>query len=262
MDMKIRASRFPRQIKAAIGLAAMALSVSFGGPSSALAAGNAACNTDVFYDHAGGFKHHAAAGMEAKIDTFPPALCTTFSTDFSSGSLSYVSVEVSGSQGSIVQVGLAKCYTIDLACDGSSRLFWAWGRWDDKGSSCTDEVIPNVRSIGLAPTGIHTFTVVRTASQVNFKVDGVIKEHIPIADVSCWTGADATVSGETWDRGDQMGGLVGAHQHFTNIIYEATVGGSWTSPIFGTCDTSTNTPAFYECSRPAGDKIDVWTDRS
>jgi hypothetical protein len=159
----------------------------------------------------------AAAGAQAKIDYYPPSLCTGL-TDGFSGSYTFASVEAGGN--AIVQIGIIKCkVSVQTACDGTYRWAWAWGRENGVGS-CHDTVAATARSAGVATTGLHTFTVYRTATLVVFQVDGgaSFQTTIPIADVSCWSGTAMRVDGETLDQGDQMGGLVGAAQHSTNAL--------------------------------------------
>lgn len=250
-----------RRVKVAAVVVIQVLLLGFLAPSAALAAGNAPCTNSGSPDgqQAGSGHAGAAAGAQAKIDFNPPALCTGL-TDTWSGSYTFASVEAGGN--AIIQIGIIKCKPAgQSACDGTYRWAWAWGRQDGVGT-CHDTATAIARSAGVATTGLHTFTVFRTATQVVFQVDGgsSFQTSIPIANVSCWTGTAMRVDGETLDKGDQMGGLVGAPQHETLALYEATVGGQWLSPSFSTCDTTFGT--IYKCARINGQAVDIWTDRS
>jgi hypothetical protein len=99
---------------------------------------------------------------------------------------------------------------------------------------------------------------VATATQIQFKIDGVVKEAIPRSAI-CWTSTGVQYTGETWDRGDQMGGTVGVHQVISSsLVYRS---GSWTSPNFESA-CSTDYPAEYVCSKVSGQRVDIWSDRS
>jgi hypothetical protein len=107
-------------------------------------------------------------------------------------------------------------------------------------------------SLGAAPAGSHKYTVVKTGTQVQFKLDSIIQETIGASEI-CWPSTGVRYSGETWDRGDQVGGTVGVHQQFSGALYLKS--GSWLSPSFTTC--TTDYPAEYICSRVNGQRVDA-----
>ena len=120
--------------------------------------------------------------------------------------------------------------------------------------------MPYPLSLGVAPSGINTYQVIRTPTQIQFKLNGGTKTTIGSSNI-CWSSTAAQYFAETFNTGDQAGGSVGDRQNFTNALYEATVGGPWLSPSFTSCAVS---PAnvVYRCSKINGQAIDVWTDRS
>lgn len=248
----------------AVLLAMLLVPASFIDPPIALAApGNGACQSAYVNSHASGSRHAPATGAEATIDSLAPLLCTTSAADGLNGSFSYVSIEVSTSSRNIIQIGYAKCvYPSYSICNGNYRLFYAWGRQKFYAGGCTTDAYPIPINLGAAPAGVHEFTIYKTGQYVVMNMDGQTPPlvKIPIGAVNCWNATDMTVAGETWDRGDQMGGLVGTHQVFKDVLYQQTVGGQWFSPSFTGCRS--DIPGIYICSRVNGQRIDIWTDRS
>lgn len=169
---------------------------------------------------------HANVGAQALISSESPLLCT--GSDPTHGSFTWVGVEIASSGNAIVQIGVGKCH--DSAnpsmCNDTYRIFYAWGRQAGQGT-CTTTRAAVPSNLGLAPSGSHTYTVVRTSAKVSFQVDGAELTSIFISNVSCWAGNTAAYVAETWDRGDQAGGTVGVHQRVSSALYEATVGGPW-----------------------------------
>ena len=199
-----------------------------------------------------------ASGADASINTIDSALCTTAS-DTVKGSLSWVGVGDAndGAGNSIYQVGIAKCKYTYTACDQVEHLFYAWGRTMGV-DGCTLATHPPVPvSLGAAPAGTHDYTVLKTATQVQFKLDGVVKTTIGAGNI-CWPSTGVRFAGETWDRGDQVGGTVGVHQQISGALYYKS--GTWFSPSFTTC--TTEYLAEYICSRVNGQRVDIWSDRS
>ena len=150
-------------------------------------------------------------------------------------------------------------------CNGVFRLFYSWGR-DQSSPGCGtfQEVPPAARNLGAAPSGVNTYTVRRTTTEVQFLLNGTPKATIGIGNI-CWTGDGAEWKAETWDKGDQMGGTPGDRQDFTNALYQRTVNGQWLSPSFSTCAVTTvpfGVINSYLCARINGQAVDVWTDRS
>lgn len=203
-----------------------------------------------------------AAATEFKINSVSPVLCTG-RTDVSRGSVTWTALVGPGSL-DIIQLGVGRCVAVHVSssgCDDTNRLVYAWGRTRaNPQCNAYQDAFPRWKSLGAAPGGTNTFTVIRTTTQWRFLVNGSEKTTIGLGNI-CWTPTTAEYFGETWDRGDQMGGTVGTRQHFTNALYERSVGGSWFSPSFSTCLIFPSRPE-YSCSRLNGQAIDIWTDRS
>jgi hypothetical protein len=158
---------------------------------------------------------------------------------------------------SIYQVGLGKCHYTYAFCDDAQHMFYAWGRTFGVGGCqlATHAAVPVL--LGPAAAGTHEYTVLRTTSAIQFKLDGVIKTTIGAGNI-CWSSTGVKFTGETWDRGDQVGGTVGTHQQISGALYYKS--GSWFSPSFTGCTTDYS--AEYICSRVNGQRVDIWSDRS
>lgn len=228
----------------------------------AVAAQNTDCFGDenYFYDGGRALQTQGAAGAEAKINTVTPLICTG-NPNVTRGSVSWVAVTGPGNL-DIVQVGTGRCVSVHVVSSGCTdqyQTMWAWGR--SKGDagcpSQLEDALPTWRKIGNAASGVHTYTVLKTPNDWDVKIDGLVKDSAPLSAV-CWTPNEVMYLGETWDRGDQMGGTSASKQHFTSAIFEQTVNGPWLSPAISTC-----VPAYaaYKCSHINGQTLDIWTSR-
>ena len=95
----------------------------------------------------------SVVSAEAQIEGQAPLLC--IGPDGDSGSFTWVGVQVSGSQRSIYQMGVAKCLEANAMCTGAYRIFYAWGR-DDSQGSCTSDVDPIPKDLGAFwPSHLH-----------------------------------------------------------------------------------------------------------
>ena len=255
--MSPRSRSYPRLL---VVVAAMALAL--GWPTSVAAvAPNTTCYGDGsnFFD--GGpisttTAFPGAAGAEAAINTVSPLLCSTSTGIKGSGTWVAVGNATDPEGWSIYQVGILKCVGGGGVCDGVNRLFYAWGRQYGVGGCTLASHAPVATSLGTAPTGTHTYTVIKTNTVVQFQLDGSTQTTIGASNI-CWPATGVRYSGETFDRGDQMGGTVGVHQQISNAIYYKS--GLWHSPSFTGC---TSDLVVYVCSRVNGQRVDIWTDRS
>jgi hypothetical protein len=216
-----------------------------------------------YYDGADGVQtgHNGVAGASASISSYSSLLCTTAS-DNDKGSFTFVAVgnANAGSGYSVYQFGLAKCSDPDyIVCTGSYRIFYAWGRELNDGNGACTEAKPSPRDLGAAPSGTHNYEVVRTSTLVKFILDGTTIHSIAASNISCWTSTGMNYTGESWDTGDEIGGVVGVHQNLSGALYETSVGSSWTSPSFVSCS---GWPQQYDCLRVNGQRVEIWTDRS
>jgi hypothetical protein len=229
---------------------------------TALAAANSPCADSGTPTRFNGYTKSLASvvSAEARIEGQAPLLC--INPDGTSGSFTWVGVQVSSSSRSIYQMGVAKCIAPLGICTGGYRIFYAWGR-DNGVGSCTSNVDPHPLDLGPAPSGLHTYSVVRTATQIQFKLDSSVLQTIALSSVSCWTANAAVWVGESWDRGDQVGGNVGDHQQIRSALYEANVGGVWSNASFPiACNNSLPTLVDYHCLKINATGIDIWTDKS
>jgi hypothetical protein len=114
--------------------------------------------------------------------------------------------------------------------------------------------------MGPFPSGNQTYTVVKTATQWQFKVNGTVQESIPSSSI-CWASKRATWTGESWDIRDAIGGPIDNPFHLSAALYEASVGGVWSNSNWGTggiCNLAP-TDARYKCNAPTGTSMDLWT---
>lgn len=90
-------------------------------------------------------------------------------------------------------------------------------------------------------------------------IAGSEHDDLPLGSI-CWTPTRAVWFGESWDSGDAIGGSAGNHVKLTSAHYEATVGGTWSSPSF---NPGANCPLItlpkYKCVAQNGQAIDFWT---
>lgn len=159
----------------------------------------------------------------------------------------------------IVQVGLGKCKSPQAqnsGCDGTLNILRAWGR--NVATGCGNTVVPWVVKIGEAATGLNTYNVSKGGTTWSFKYNGVVLDAVPTAD-TCWPTAKASWFGESYDRGDAIGGDAANHQRLTNALYLSV--GQWLSPSFagGDCPDQSGEPPDYRCLRINGQAIDFWT---
>lgn len=202
-----------------------------------------------------------AVGASAYIGIVNPPLCTTSGTpafDDDNGSFAWVGFGRSDDGKDVVQAGLVKCHwSGSSACTDSLRYFYAWG-WDPSVHGCgagTGRAATPVNA-GSAGTGTHFFKVVNTGTEVQFWVDAVKVEAIPSSSI-CWSATGASFSGETWDRGDQLGDNYANYQSFTQALYKPSFAGVWQAPS-PVCSV---TYVEYFCQIVGTQTIKVWTDR-
>lgn len=199
-----------------------------------------------------------AAGAEASISYVDYALCT--GSRQARGSSAWVGVgDANDDMGNdIYQMGFIKCvYSSYLACDGAERMFFAWGRTGGVDGCLLADHPAVPQSLGLAPTGTHSYRVIKSGSTLLFQLDGSTQTSLAASNI-CWPATGVRFTGETWDRGDQIGGTVGSHQVISSALYYKS--GVWSSPAFGSCTTDYS--AEYLCSKVSGQRVDLWSDRS
>jgi len=163
----------------------------------------------------------------------------------------------------IIQVGIIKC--IDGGnpqCDGSTDQFVAWGRSNTvSGCGTLSNVRPVPAKVGDFPGGSWKYTVFRNAQQWFFQINGQNVGPNPSLASICWAKKWAVWSGESWDRGDAIGGPVDNPFNISQAIYEATVGGVWSNANWGSGNVCNLAPtlARYKCDAPTGTSLNLWT---
>ena len=202
------------------------------------------------------------AGAEAKLENQALNICTSASDDDRSNHL-WVAVDANDNFGfDLVQAGLIHCKDpVNLNCNNyGTHEFWTWGR-SHLASGCSgfSDVAPVNKYLGAFPSSSTTYTVVRTAQEWDVWVNGVEEQDVPLASI-CWTGRRALYTGESWDSGDAIGGLVDNKFRLWNALYEQNGGGVWSNTNWGTgAVCNLNSLARYKCNAPNGTSLDLWT---
>jgi hypothetical protein len=163
----------------------------------------------------------------------------------------------------LVQAGRIACEGSQPACDQGQKKFWAWGRHPD-GPGCTgfSEVPPIAQSVGTWSAGTDDFIVARSGGFFKVYVDGVFQNQVAEGSI-CWAKKRALWAGETWDRGDAMGGSAGNKFALTGAFYQTTIGGNWLNPGFGIGAQCVNNPDVeppYFCVTPSTNSLSIWAD--
>jgi hypothetical protein len=146
------------------------------------------------------------------------------------------------------------------SCSATNMEWWAWGR-DPSLPACSgfSSRVPTPARISTSRS-TKSFAVVRTSSQWQVWRAGVIAETLSLASI-CWAPNRGDWTGESWDKGDAIGGYGTNHFELTSAIYESTVGGVWASPGFPagseTCNL-TPTLSKFHCSA-SSNSISLWT---
>jgi hypothetical protein len=233
------------------------------GPAIALAADPAACQPANFGENffAGQIKTVSGIkGTRGIVEGQALALCTAPLNE-DSGSQTWVAVTgPNGYTRSLVQTGLIKCKNSanGLVCDGNMRYFWTWGR-DSAAPGCSGFANrdPLATSLGTWSSGSSTYLVANNGSAWQVFIGGVFQDSISTASI-CWTPSQAEWIGESWNKGDDIGGVAGNKQYISTARYQTSIGGSWISPGFsGSICTLSNNP--YFCEIATTDQINLWS---
>ena len=205
------------------------------------------------------------AGAEAILESQALNICTPNPTD--NNRANHVFVGVDGNDGldfDIVQMGMVNCQNNpnpDCGPGDGTHRFWAWGRDSDADGCATfSDVAPSPQLYGAFPGAPKAYTVVRTATQWQFKFDSITGQSIPVGFI-CWAPKRALFTGESWDIKDAIGGPIGNPYRLWSAKYEQNVGGVWSNTAWGAGDVCNVAPTDprYKCNAINGTTLDLWT---
>ena len=254
-----------RRLIGAFG-AVVILGLSLAFPRTTLAAGTASCS-DIYHSYwrgqqvgGVGTKHGAsgtASGYALQICTSPVGISTDGSWYFSNV------VSNTHAANDIIQVGYGqeRC----PFCPQGENYFVAWGRTGNEPGGCEglSDRSPTSSSVGTSPAGSHTYGVNHVANEWRFYIDGAVKgTSVPEGSI-CWSPSYAVWFSETWDFGDQMGGLAGDKLHVTGTTYQNTEGGGFVYTSFNSanaCNYVANGSPYF-CDVTTTTSLDFWTSR-
>lgn len=271
-----RSSNFPPPlVRAAIGwllprilsvaIVASALAVRLALPVTTFAAGTADCSEGpLTVNHwrgefvAGGAKH----GTSGTVPGRTLQMCTNPNPVLEfDGSFYFSNVEpTNGSFRDIVQIGFGQGRSPSLV--GGMHFVSGWGRsTSTPGCAGFSNQDPLAVQRGVYDNKQHDYKVYHQNDMWRLLVDSVQKAGVPEGSI-CWSPGRSSWFGETWDRGDQMGGTAGSHLPVTLMNYANAENGGfyWTSLTVGqSCNYDNNPPAAYRCSITTSKSIDIWT---
>ncbi|MBI3752408.1 MAG: hypothetical protein HY263_12210 [Chloroflexi bacterium] len=245
--------------------AAVALAALMASPEIALAADIGPCaNPNAQNSFLGyGKVLSGPSGVEAVLENQALNICTS-STDNNRANHVWVAIDDNSSHSDdIIQVGLVHCVdnTNSDCTNFGTHEFWAWGR-DPTAPGCgsLSHVLPIPRAITGFPAASYPYTVVKTSTQYQFKVNATVQETLLLTSI-CWTRNRVEWSGESWDPADAIGGTSGNPFHVSSAIYELATGGAWSNSNWGTgavCNAAP-THSWYHCNAPTSTSMDLWT---
>jgi hypothetical protein len=170
-------------------------------------------------------------GVKARIGGASLGLCTQPRVGEGSSSVGWVAIEGPPYCCNIVQIGYGTCYgwineTCEKADASLQRDFYAWGR---------DGATPGCSGFStLEPTG-HWYSVFSADNDYSVEEDasGLFTLRSLNAttfigtNLICWTNQYVTVSAESWDYGDAIGGTVANHLVFSLERFKTTPNEAW-----------------------------------
>lgn len=253
-----------------IGLASlMALMIAVAGsftfPSATLAAATADCSEGpLAVNHwrgqavGGGAKH----GTSGTVPGRTLKMCTNPGAVEIDGSWYFSNVEpASGSFRDIVQIGFGQGRSPTLS--GGMHFVSGWGRsTSTAGCSGLSNVDPLTKQRGSYDSAQHDYKVYHQNNVWKLLVDSTQKASVG-EDSICWSPARSTWFGETWDKGDRIGGTAANPLPVTLMNYATSENGGffWTSLTAGqVCNISNDPPAAYQCETVSSKSIEIWTE--
>lgn len=187
-------------------------------------------------------------------------------------SASWVWVAVDGACGSsgncIIQIGLGRCdnpITILPRCTNDTDTmgsWWAWGRHSSStGCSGFSDVLPIPQRIENWPSSSVNYEVSLSGGNWNGYIGGVHKRAVGDAQI-CWRHDHLHYFGESFDRGDAIGGPDDNVFSLTNARYRRVGSSTWWGPAWSIGDCSIENPRPpYRCRVSGSDHLSMWTYR-
>jgi hypothetical protein len=168
----------------------------------------------------------------------------------------------SGSFRDIVQIGFGQGRSPTLTA--GMHFESAWGRsTSTSGCSAFSDVDPITHERGSYDSLQHDYKVYHQNNEWDLLVGSTIKSIVAESSI-CWTPGKSSWFGETWDKGDQLGGTAASHLPVTLMNYAGAEGGGfvWTNLVPGPVCNYNNAvpPAEYQCNITSSTAIGLWTN--
>jgi hypothetical protein len=162
----------------------------------------------------------------------------------------------------IVQVGYGKCRSGSCST-GDPSYYFSWGRTNSTPgcSGYSSEAPIAVRLTGWTNAN-HYYAVLHMANEWRFFIDGTSRTYAPESWI-CWTGGSAVWFGETWDIGDQMGGVPTNKLTASELAYTNVEGTTWIATNLNAANACNygGSGAPYFCDITGTRTLKIWTDR-
>ena len=202
-------------------------------------------------------------GTSGTVPAYTMVLCTSPNPILEiDGSFYFSNVEpASGTFRDIIQIGFGQGRSPTLY-DGM-RFEVGYGRststYGCAGYSNRDPMILNLQAYDNAQ---HDYKVYHQTNYWRLFVDSTQKYSVAESEI-CWTPGKSEWFGETWDKGDQMGGTSSNHLKIESMNYANAENGGfyWTSfNPSQACNSSASGPSAYQCDIVSATRVDVWTN--
>lgn len=252
------------------GLAVLAstmivLGGSFTLPSAALAAAVADCSEGPGQvNHwrgqvvGGGAKHGTSGTLPGRT----LQMCTNPGAVEVDGTFYWSNIEpASGSFRDIVQVGFGQGRSPTIF--GGMYFLSGWGRsTSTAGCSGFSNHDPITIQRGAYDNAQHDYKVYHHNNAWQLLVDSTTKATVAEGSI-CWSPGHSSWFGETWDKGDRVGGTAASPLPVTLMNYTTTENGDfvWTNLTPGPqCNYDNAPPAAYQCAIASSTSIRIWTE--
>jgi hypothetical protein len=202
-------------------------------------------------------ERHGAKGV---FESWSLVQCTNPGLFEISGSFVFSNViPTNGSFNDIIQVGAGTCRA-PICSGGMHYLFAAGLTHTTPGCSTYQDTTPLPNEAGSWTGTTHTYTVQHSGNLWRLMVDGVAKANYAEAAI-CWTPRSSIWFGESWDYGDQIGGIPVDHMTISGTQYMPFEGAAWFNTTFAAanpCNYAASSPPF-QCDVTGAQSLDFWT---